>query len=99
MGVDSMTTKKSILIGTVLCGVLVGGGVLFAQRPVENIDPHRHPNLAEAQHHLIAAYAKTEEAQKENKDELGGHAQKAKELMEAADRELKEAAEFANHRH
>jgi hypothetical protein len=39
-----------------------------------------------------------DEAQKENKDELGGHAQKAKDLIDAADRELKVAAEFADHR-
>lgn len=91
-------TKKRILLGAVLCAGLIAGGALFAQRPVENIDPHRHPNLAEAQQHLIQAYGKTDEAQKENKDELGGHAQKAKDLMTEADRELKAAAEFADHR-
>lgn len=92
-----MTTKR-ILVGSLLGVGLFYGGVLFGQRPVENIDPHRHPNLAEAQHHLQQAWGKTDEAQRENKDELGGHAAKAKEHIEAADRELKEAAEYADHR-
>jgi F0F1-type ATP synthase membrane subunit b/b' len=92
-----MTSKKLFVTG-VFGVALIGGGVLFAQKPVENIDPHRHSNLAEAQHHLQQAWGKTDEAQRENKDELGGHAQKAKEHIEEADRELKLAAEFADHR-
>ena len=36
---------------------------------------------------------------RENKDELGGHAGKAKEHIEAADQELKAAAEFARPPH
>ena len=78
-----MTTKKSIVLSSVFCAGLVCGGALFAQRPVTNINPQKHPNLAEAQ--------------KENKEGLGGHAQKAKEHMEAADQELKAAAEYADH--
>lgn len=92
-----MTAKKSIVLSTVFCAGLVCGGALFAQRPVTNIDPHRHPNLAEAQKHLQEAWGKADEAQRENKDELGGHASKAKEHIEAADQELKAAAEFADH--
>lgn len=90
--------ERKIFLATVLCAGLIGGGVLLAQAPVENIDPHRHPNLAEAQHHIQQAYAKTEEAQKDNKDELGGHAEKAKQHLMEADQELKAAAEFADHR-
>ncbi len=88
--------RKNVFLG-VLGVALIGGGVLLAQRPVENIDPHRHSNLAAAQHDLQEAWGKTDEAQRENKDELGGHASKAKEHIEAADRELKEAAEYADH--
>jgi len=91
-------TRKNIFLNSIVGLALLGGGVLLAQRPVENIDPHRHPNLAEAQHHLQQAWGKTDEAQRENKDELGGHAARAKEHMEAADQELKAAAEFADHR-
>jgi hypothetical protein len=91
-----MTTKR-ILLGSLLSVGLFYGGVLFGQRPVENIDSHRHPNLAEAQHHLEQAWGKADEAEKDNKDALGGHAQKAKGHIEAADMELKAAAEFADH--
>lgn len=92
-----MTTKKNIVLSTVFCAGLVCGGALFAQRPVTNINPQKHPNLADAQRHLQEAWGKTDEAQKENKEGLGGHAQKAKEHMEAADQELKAAAEYADH--
>jgi len=90
--------SKNVVLGCLLAGTLVFGGFALAQGPVVNIDSHRHPNLADAQHHLQQAYGKIDEAQKENKDELGGHAQKAKDLIDAADRELKAAAEFADHR-
>ena len=71
-----MTTKRIVLNSLLGVGLLCAGA-LYAQRPVENIDPHRHPNLAEAQHHLQQAWGKADEAQKENKDELGGYAAKA----------------------
>ena len=44
------------------------------------------------------AYDKAVEAQKANKDELGGHAEKAKQHLVEADQELKLAAEYADHR-
>jgi hypothetical protein len=83
----------------VLTLALVFMGVTFAQRPETNIDPARHSNLAAAQHHIVEAFEKIEEAQRANKDELGGHAEKAEQLLNQASRELKEAAEFADHRH
>ena len=92
-----MTTKR-IVLGSLLGAGLFCAGVLFGQRPITNIDPHRHQNLADAQHHLQQAWDKAEEARRENKDELGGHAVKAQEHMQAADMELKAAAEFADHR-
>ena len=92
-----MTRNKlflSFLSGT----ALICGSVLFAQRPATNIDPNKHPNLAEAQHHIQQAFDKAEEAQKANKEELGGHAEKAKQHLVEADQELKLAAEYADHR-
>lgn len=89
--------SKNLVLGCMLAGALVCGGFALAQGPVVSVDPHRHPNLAEAQHHLQQAYAKLDEAQRENKDRLGGHAEKAKDLLDAADREIKEAAEFSDH--
>jgi hypothetical protein len=90
--------KRKIFLMSLLSAGLISGGVLLAQRPAENINPQKHPNLAAAQHDLREAWGKADEAQRENKDELGGHANAAKEHIEAADRELKAAAEFADHR-
>jgi hypothetical protein len=92
-----MTTNKLML--TVLSGTaLFCSGALFAQRPATNIDPNKHDHLAAAQHFIPQAYDKAVEAQKANKDELGGHAEKAKDHLVAADQELKLAAEYADHR-
>jgi hypothetical protein len=74
-------------------------GIAFAQAPETDISPTRHPDLAEAQHHVVQAYGKIVESQKANKDQLGGHAEKAIQLLEQANHELKEAAEYADHRH
>ena len=89
--------RKSLFLAAALAACLAFIGVAIAQRPATNIDPSRHPNLAEAQHHILQAFEKVEEAQRANKDQLGGHAEKAKQLLDQASRELKEAAEFANH--
>jgi hypothetical protein len=92
-----MKTKKWLSSG-ILTAALVFAGVAIAQRPGMDIDPHRHANLAEAQEHIQQAYAKIEEAQQANSDRLGDHAEKAKQLLAEASRELKAAAEYADHR-
>lgn len=92
-----MKTKNIVLSGA-LAAALVCAGIAIAQGPSENIDPHRHGNLAEAQHHIVQAYQKIEEAKHDNKDELGGHAEKAQQLLSDADRELRAAADYADHR-
>jgi hypothetical protein len=79
----------------ILCLAFIG--VTCAQRPETNIDPSKHANLAEAQHYILQAFEKIDEARRASKDQLGGHAEKAKQLLNQASRELKEAAEFANH--
>jgi len=89
--------KHSFYLVAVLVMCLLLIGVTLAQRPETDIDPAKHPNLAEAQHHIVQAFEKIDEAQKANKDQLGSHAEKAKQLLDQASRELKEAAEFANH--
>jgi hypothetical protein len=91
-------TRKNFFLTGLLGLALAGAGIVAAQIPTD-INPQRHPNLAEAQHHIQQAYEKIEEAQKENKDELGGHAEKARDLLSQANAELKAAAEYADHRH
>jgi hypothetical protein len=95
----SIMKHKSVYLLTVLLACLVIIGVAFAQRPETDIDSAKHPNLAEAQHHILQAVEKIDAAQSANKDQLGGHAQKAKELLDQAAHELKEAAEYADHHH
>jgi hypothetical protein len=88
--------KKSLLIGGVLYTSLACVAATFAQAPVVNIDPHHHPNLAEAQKHIIEAYQRIDAAQHDNKEHLSGHAQRAKDLLTQADAELRQAANVSN---
>lgn len=91
--------KKRAFVSTMLVAVLVCAGAVLAQAPGVDISRAKHPNLAEAQMHIQQAYQKIEQAQGANNDRLGEHAAKAKQLLVEASRELKAAAEYANHRH
>ena len=71
--------------------------VALAGAPVDNISSQKHPNLAAAQRLSTQAYEKIAQAQQANEWDMGGHAAKAKELLDQVNRELKEAAETANH--
>jgi hypothetical protein len=79
-----------------LCGVLLLAGLAVAQRPKENISAGRHPNLAAAQRLCQQAWQKVSQAQEANEFDMQGHAQKAKNLLDEAGKELKLAAESAN---
>ena len=70
--------------------------VAFAQKPTRNVSHSRHPNLAAAQRFATDAYEKIVAAQRANEWDMKGHAQKAKELLEQVNNELKEAAQAAN---
>jgi len=86
---------KKILVCAVTVLVLTGGFVV-AGRPVRNVSPGRHPNLAAAQRLVREAFEKITAAQRANEWDMNGHAQKAKELLDQVNKELKEAAEAAN---
>jgi len=75
---------------------LLFGGILVAQKPERNISARRHPNLAAAQRFCDQAFEKISAAQVANEFDMNGHAAKAKELLEQASKELKEAAQAAN---
>jgi hypothetical protein len=93
-------TKNNVIRTLVMCSVMAGTSMMFAQGPAQNIDPNRHSNLASAQASIAHAYQKIETAQQANRDRLGGHGEKAKQLLTQASQELKEAAEYANaHQH
>jgi hypothetical protein len=85
---------KLILCSTVLLLV----GTALAAPPVEDIGKH-HPNLAAAQRLSRDAWEKIVAAQKANEWDMDGHAQKAKELLDKVNEELKMAAEAANKNH
>ena len=85
---------KFLLAGASLA-LLVSAAV--AAPPVDNISSHKHPNLAAAQRLSTQAYERISAAQAANEWDMNGHAAKAKELLDQVNRELKEAAEAANH--
>lgn len=103
---------RNYILSAVACTAAVCGGVTYAQQtvvyeqqpvvvysqqqPVVNIDPHRHGNLAAAQGYIVDAYQRIQNAQSANHGQLGGHAQRAKELLTQADAELRLAADVAN---
>jgi hypothetical protein len=70
-----------------------------AARPADNVSHHRHPNIAAAQRLTTQAYERIVQAQHANEFDLGGHAARAKNLLEQANHELKEAAETSNANH
>jgi hypothetical protein len=86
--------RKTIARG-IFIGLLAGGAAALA-RPVINISPQRHPNLAGAQQLSAQAWDKVAAAQVANEWDMNGHAQKAKELLDQVNVELKLAAEAAN---
>ena len=89
--------KTRVLAAVIGCGLVVGG-VAIAQRPKEDISKGRHPNLAAAQRLSQQAWERIVEAQRANEWDLQGHAQRAKNLLDQVNNELKQAAEAANRR-
>jgi hypothetical protein len=86
---------------TTLCFAMLAfsASAIAANPPVQNVSHHKHPNIAAAQHLAAQAYEKVVAAQKANEFDLGGHAQKAKDLLDEVNRELKAAAETSNEHH
>lgn len=87
--------NNKVVVGSLLGVALLCGSALLAQ----NVSPRRHPNLAAAQRFCDQAYNKVSAAQTANEWDMNGHAAKAKDLLEQANKELKEAAEAANVNH
>jgi hypothetical protein len=86
---------RQAALATAAISMLWAGSVL-AQRPPENISPKKRPNLAAAQRLIDQAFAKVSAAQQANEWDMNGHAAKAKQLLDQASAELKQAAEVAN---
>ena len=90
-----LTNRISLLK---LAGVLLlMVGLALAQAPKQNVSGG-HPNLAAAQRLSQQAWEKIVAAQEANEWDMQGHAQKAKNLLDEVNKELKMAAEAANHK-
>ena len=89
--------KRNMLVGIVLALALMCTGFVYAQKkPAQNVSAKRHPNIAAAQRLTAQAYQRIVAAQKANEWDMEGHAQKAKDLLDQANNELKQAAQEAN---
>jgi len=82
-----------------IAGLVLAAASAAAEQPVRDVSGKRHPNLAAAQRLVDQAYKRVTDAQQANEFDLGGHAAKAKELLEQANAELKQAAEVSNEHH
>ena len=86
---------KTRILASALGALLVIGGTILAQ-PKENISKGLHPNLARAQRQSQQAWESIVAAQQANEWDLAGHAQRAKQLLDEVNNELKQAAEQSN---
>jgi hypothetical protein len=87
---------RNVIISLIVSMLISAGSAAFAKEPMENVNPMRHPNIAAAQRLSRKAYEKIVAAQQANEWDMEGHAQKAKELLDQVNYELKLAAEAAN---
>jgi hypothetical protein len=90
---------KTFIPVLVVSASLVASSVASAQQPAspaQSVSAKRHPNLAAAQRFLRQAFTSISAAQKANEFDLDGHAVKAKNAIDEADRELKQAAAWSN---
>ena len=87
--------KRTLVFPAILTAMLFCGATL-AQEPVQDINPKIHPHLAAAQKYVVEANAAIQTAQKDNKYDMKDHAEKARQLLVEANKELKLAAEAAN---
>jgi len=87
---------KPFALAALLAATVLAGDLTLAQAPARDISAKRHPNLAAAQRLSQQAWEKITAAQAANEWDMGGHAQKAKELLDQVNNELKAAAEAAN---
>jgi hypothetical protein len=87
---------KLRILAVLFGSLLIIGGAAVAQAPKTNVGAGRHPNLAAAQRLSKNAYDKIIDAQKANEWDMAGHAQKAKDLLDQVNSELKLAAQAAN---
>ena len=87
---------RNIILSVIVSTLMLSGSAAYSGEPVVNVSPKSHPKLDAAQRLCRVAYQKIVAAQKANEWDVKGHAQKAKELLDQVNQELKLAAEAAN---
>ena len=87
---------KTRVVAPLVASLLLIGGIAIAEQPAQNVSKAKHPNIAAAQRLSHQAYEKIVAAQEANEWDMAGHAQKAKNLLDQVNNELKMAAEAAN---
>jgi len=88
--------KTRVFVTLLGSALLIGGFALGQGLPKKNVSGARHPNIAAAQRLSQQAYEKIIAAQQANEWDMQGHAQKAKELLDQVNNELRAAATAAN---
>jgi hypothetical protein len=88
--------KKFVLTAIAAMAIFFAGTVFAQRKPPVDVSGKKHPNILAAQRLSREAFDKVVLAQKANEFDLEGHAQKAKDLLDNANKELKFAAEAAN---
>ena len=88
---------KSRFIAPVLgLGLVVGVALVGQPPPKRYVAPGRHHYIAAAQRLSQQAFERIVDAQRANEWDMQGHAQKAKDLLEQVNNELRQAATAAN---
>ena len=88
---------RKIILSAILGALLLSSvASAYTEPPELNVNPRRHPDLAAAQKLSRQAYGKITRAQNAKRYNMEGHAEKAKELLDQVNEELKLAAQSAN---
>jgi len=88
--------KTRFLVPVLGLLLLIAVVVVGQPPPKRNVNPGRHPNIAAAQRLSQQAFEKIIAAQQANEWDMQGHAQKAKDLLEQVNNELRAAATASN---
>ncbi|NTY38219.1 hypothetical protein [Burkholderia diffusa] len=86
--------RLTLIVASGLIAVAASGTAMAD--PIQSVSPDNHPELAAAQQLIGQAFYRVRDAQVANHDEMGGHAARAKALLEQASQEIRQAAIAAN---
>lgn len=91
-----LTHRLRIIALAVLLGAVAVAVAIAQGPPARNVSGRRHPHIAAAQRLSHQAFEQIVQAQQANEWDMQGHAQRAKDLLDQANNELRQAATAAN---